>query len=825
MKLDTNEKQLAHQLDRYIDRPSGEGAAAERVPEVEVADALLSQVQAAEPSAEFVEALSRSLGQRWAELGPSAPRRRLPRPMWAAAALAAALILALLVPSLQGSREKLAPLPRLVHAQGSDGQPVEAGLLAGAELSLGTSLLEAPARVAVYRAVTSPVPSTPEEALTWAREFGLRGPRVYRDPRDREALFVLGEDGKRLIFRQDGPMGSIHYSDESADATGASPLSLGEAARTATEFLKQHGLLPDAYRVQEPEGFASEDNSPLRMVQVVPELEGRPVVGDAGTMVAVNAQEQITYASFEVISFERDGEYPIKAAQQAYEELVGGKVPGSPFRLDTRRESAATAPVRTFRPDPPAHSPGDAVTVTGWMQVLVAVEGDEVRAELTARNGNRYCLTGPKVKELGELSQFGDIEVEGAIVAQLGPRRWQLDLGSWQPAAPLTTTCLVGTFSREGERAWFVTDEGKRYRLPHPPEDLSDGQRIEVCAEELPAEGEGLVWSHIATPPFSEAEAVEVVTSSVVVVAEPETVPTPKPEFELGQRVEVTGVVHAAVYVDGQSRRLEVQLDVDEPEEELPAYPLVAPQELLEEIAQHHRLHLEVSGQIVPYEGPRASPGGQAIQVESYQRLWPEERLQAFLGHVALETLEGREVAVFTDRATGERYVLAPSLEVQGYFAPGRDPMLDQEQILLAGVVHPERTYAGLSVLAPYQTQWGSRVSTAARVEELSPELGPPVVDEAGRARGVQGALVVDRVELAYYYEFRSPSVVVSVDEPLAMLGPVETIVQPVWVFHGRSSDGAIRFTAYVQAVVEEYLEGMSVTVEPTPPGVDAGRP
>ena len=93
----------------------------------------------------------------------------------------------------------------------------------------------------------------------------------------------------------------------------------------------------------------------------------------------------------------------------------------------------------------------------------------------------------------------------------------------------------------------------------------------------------------------------------------------------------------------------------------------------------------------------------------------------------------------------------------------------------------------------------------ATSADQFPVETGPQVVDEAARLPGtLRGAFIVDRVELAYYYEPQPSQVVYSREGvPLDVQQPTTTVMQPVWVFHGHSLDGTIRFTAYVQAVTE----------------------
>ncbi len=819
MKKKLNEKRLADQLDAYIDLPSHAERSARRPPEASIVDALRLSAASIEPSSEFVERRSATLRQRRITRSPS-PRPRVPlspRLIWAGAAVVVALLLAFALPPLLGSDRSPPPLPRLVSAAGPGSPPVPEGLLAGADLTLSTDLPDAPAEAPVYRATTAPLPATPEEALAWARDFGLPNPQVYRDPREPEALFVLDDDGCQLTFRQFGPMGSIDYGNErAAAAVEGTPLSFGQAAEVAVAFLREHDLLPAAYRVQESEHFAPRPENPIRFVHVVPELDGHPLAGyRSGAQVAINPAGEVTYASFNPLTFERDGNYPIKPAQESYDELTGGQVAGSPFRLDTDIRYSAEMDVQHYSPPPPAWSTGQPVTLTGWVHVLVAEDGGDVRAQLITHDGTRYDLTGPRLAELAGV-RFEDVQVRGTIVAQMGEHHWQVEVTDWETVPHRQPHCLVGTFTLDGDDGWLVTDEGERYRLPNPPDELSDGQRIEACADALPAEGDDLHWWSIASPPMSEGEGyVGSSSSSVVVVVEApveESLPPTQAEtiFEIGQSVEVTGVVNATIFVSGESRRVEAFLDVDEPGEEQLPYPLNGPQEVLEAIAQLDRLHVRVHGRAI-VSAQEWSPGGLGIEIRDFEKIWPDERVQGFLGHVDLETLEGREVAVFTDHETNQRCVLASSLEADGggWVTPG-DSILNYEQIFVAGVVQLEETYAGLPVLRLASMHRDSQTDAAASAGEIPLDI-PQVVDESRFPPGpgeLQGAFVVDRVELAYYYEPQPAYVARSTDgPPPTQQPPVTTIVQPVWVFYGHNADDTVRFTAYVQAVTEKHVQ------------------
>jgi hypothetical protein len=65
----------------------------------------------------------------------------------------------------------------------------------------------------------------------------------------------------------------------------------------------------------------------------------------------------------------------------------------------------------------------------------------------------------------------------------------------------------------------------------------------------------------------------------------------------------------------------------------------------------------------------------------------------------------------------------------------------------------------------------------------------------------------VDRVELAYYYESPPSRAVLSPGSTPSVPDIEEQILQPVWVFYGRDARATTTFVAYIQAVVDEYVQ------------------
>lgn len=778
-----------------------------------VTQTLTELAEQTRPPDAFAARLEANLLARWPRRDPAAQilqphlgrQAMFKRWAWAITLVVVVMGVIALQPWRQGD-EELPLLPRLVSAAGG-GATIQEGLLSGAELMLEVTLPSAPGRAPVYR-MTSALPATPDAALAWARDFGLPDPQVYRDPREPGALFVVGSDGRRLAFRADGPTASVHYTDDGA--TGSkSVTSFAEARDVAVTFLRQQHLLPAVYRVEEEPALTQAEKQAWTITLVV-ELDGQPLIGDMTLIrVVVNAAGGVTYANVPLATFEKLQGYPIQTAQEAWDALLSGGA----FRLDTEQAPPAGDAIRTYTRPAPARAVGDAVTVSGWVQVLTP-EGDApVWAQMMTLEGTRYLLRDiPRAADLARIG-FNDIQVSGTLVERLGADAWRLAVQQWEivtDAAPQQS--LVGTLQRDGDAAWLVDDAGARYPLPAAPAALEDGARIEATVQAAPAPEKPLDWVSLNTPPFAESHAVHSIGSTVSVVVQPEAdgeTPAPESPFTLGQTVAVTGVVRATLLQENGREWLEAVL-VQIPGVEH-AYPLTGTGAMLQELAQLNRLHARLQGQIVPATAPW-SFHGQAIEVTSLVQLWPEEQYYTYLGSVAPETLEGQSVAVFTECSSGQRYVMGRDAPWEYQSAFEHMPWQDT-QFQIQGAVHPRLTFAGLPILQMEGMNSGGRIGRlpCAAPEPLEP--GPEVVNRDDFIeRELNNAFTVDRAELAYYYETTTTDVSPS---PVAR-HPSPVLLQPVWVFSGVSGDGLTRFTAYVQAARADY-------VADTPPQVGGG--
>ncbi|MBE3144691.1 MAG: hypothetical protein IMZ61_12340 [Planctomycetes bacterium] len=187
------------------------------------------------------------------------------------------------------------------------------------------------------------------------------------------------------------------------------------------------------------------------------------------------------------------------------------------------------------------------------------------------------------------------------------------------------------------------------------------------------------------------------------------------------------------------------------------------------------------------------------IQVERYEKAYPNELYRAWLGHEKVVTLEGRKVLLFTD-ISGKQYVFGRSIQnspvdlEDGYRG---------KQFVVEGTLSHE-TFAGypmilesMSHIAPgrtdlsgYQVQ-GNKVIIRGYKGGSTPQ--PPLAQDSVKD------VVIDQVELVYFaYDFSHGGGIDLNTSPMRY-------VQPVWRFSGKLDDGRL-VQILVQAVTDEYL-------------------
>ena len=686
-----------------------------------------------------------------------------------------------------------------------------------------------PGTVPLYRIFTAPVPDTPETMLAYARDFGLPEPALYRrssgdDPTD----YVIGSDGRRLLFQHSDGFNQITFVDPITPISGE-PLPFAQASQIAIDFLQSHNLLPTNFTTDLlPYEFYSNG---LQTV-VIRWVAGDGIIGDLNAYgsslhVTITANGQVTSAVLPQLLLEEGEAVSIISAQEAYEKLLAGHVAGS-----ARGEIRSYNQAEQVYYAPTDWQVGDSVAVMGYLELLVGVNNNQTHITFTGFNGAAtYDLVGDQLTDL-----LADVWpelylVQGEIVAQTDADSWQLAVQSWQHVSYHEINCLTGEWLWQGENGRFRSDNGPEYGVPNAPLALTDGERTRICLR-LPDEPTAdLDWSLIqpeavlaagglTNGPISTQEGgvVEQVVSvevtrmvSDIVVGEagetavtslqpiPTEAPFTEPEspYQMGDSVELIGYIQGIRLInDAGEAHYELQLVSDQAYDSttyfLP-YPLIAPPELMAEMAAFADLHIRVRGGIVTAPESRFynSLFGQAIAVESFDRPWPEEKLENFLGHFLVEELEGQLYMIFTDHETNQRYVVDPQYPLPEDY--DRDVRFDEEQGLLTAVIHPAADpIGGLPVMLNRGFATGIDITLATDASRF-----PLPTDRLGTMKEafLQGNEIsendiIERVELVYPYD-------AYVNRSVITAPPIE----PVWVFYGRNAQGTIFFTMNISAV------------------------
>ena len=173
------------------------------------------------------------------------------------------------------------------------------------------------------------------------------------------------------------------------------------------------------------------------------------------------------------------------------------------------------------------------------------------------------------------------------------------------------------------------------------------------------------------------------------------------------------------------------------------------------------------------------------IQVERYEKAYPEEIYRAWLGHEKVVTLAGQKVMLFTD-SSGKQYVFEHSLENSPV---GLEDGYRGAQFVVEGTLSHE-SFAGypmilesLSFIAPERTDLnGYQVQGNKVVEDYEGGATPQPTLVQDSVKNV----VIDQVELCYFaYDFSHGGGFDLNTSPMRF-------VQPVWRFSGKLDDGRL---------------------------------
>jgi hypothetical protein len=261
-----------------------------------------------------------------------------------------------------------------------------------------------------------------------------------------------------------------------------------------------------------------------------------------------------------------------------------------------------------------------------------------------------------------------------------------------------------------------------------------------------------------------------------------------------GQSIDgVTGLLTAILMRDRQGvDSLNVSLCVESPE------ILAAPCEWsatldgsgMAGIEQYDALHVRIWGVV----RSDSATGQLVVDVTRYEKALSDERIQAWLGRMDIQTVDGREMVVLR-ASDGAIYVLSnysprpTAADEQIFWDEMARSLRNSPQGVLEGVLIPEARLGVYPVIR--NLSWGD---DPGRVDLQGYQLQPrPAVMDAPGAL-LSGAATIERVELIYMATIYGSS------------DPLQSIAQPMWRFTGRTTTGDL-FQIWVQAVQPEYLK------------------
>ncbi|MDT8307044.1 MAG: hypothetical protein RRC07_14025 [Anaerolineae bacterium] len=708
----------------------------------------------------------------------------------------------------------------------------ESGQFAGVEFRLHESLPTEPEQLTLYQAEVGPLPETAEAVRDLAKELGMDEPAVYRTG---QGWLAEDEAGRRLMIDPTSTRFPIIYhvqSDLSEVGPGSSPPS---AASRAAAFLEAGGLLPAAYekreRLEAP-GFGR------MLVEIIPLLDGRPVHSGASEVV-LDPHGGVVTARILPLRFTPTGEQlTAQPGQEAFASVLQDGATMDAVALDP-----VDLPVQTFYPALAEAAAGDEVRLLGFVRRLEPADGGPVQTRLTQSpdGAASFLLNGAPVDELpdGQL-----VEVAGVLVERAARGGLTVTVESWQ-APPIDNQymeCRSGVLHREGDDLVFLSDDGREpYKLAYPPA-VAGGARVEVCTIFRPTPYP-LPWLSMTSPPVRERlpalgtmsgaglpEEVQVVEVTRIVVAAgqdgalappagavglvteeveaadgtvfTETAILPledaRSPFEIGQQVEVTGIVGGFLRIEDEQvvPRITLAVDTDDDPTTAPVtYPLTGPWSALMAISRQNHLHVTVPATVVKAEEERQGPEEQALAMDGdWWQSWPDEMVEPFRGHYEVATLEGRDVRLFVDEATGRRYVDATPLF---YARPGGSLMSNQphasDPVWVTAVANPDpnATFGGLPILTILRQQGGPNLPDSPEAWMLDVAMplhtGASLPGPAANSRSV----IIDRAVLGYTYHAWAE-------------GDESQTLQPTWLFYGHSSDERSYFVLRAPAVKEQ---------------------
>ena len=361
-----------------------------------------------------------------------------------------------------------------------------------------------------------------------------------------------------------------------------------------------------------------------------------------------------------------------------------------------------------------------------------------------------------------------------------------LTVEGWE-VSPMPDETLFGEFRTVNQQIVFVDEDNQQWEIPDLPDNTPVDTWVIVRGVRDNAQTNLFIWNIIQVEPVETATPQGSgggggggggggpLEFSPEVGATPE--PTPEPlsmPYAVGEQIDgLVGTLTMQRIVKSDGRKVtEAYLGgylPDDPER-YQTYQLL--DEDLSALESLNLLHLRVWGTFTQTED-----GSAAIQLEKAEKAYPEEEVQAWLGHQQLIELGGRTVLQFTDSINGQQYILSRSLTMPVEYLS--DPF-NGAQCIIEGVLSQD-TYEGMPMIVEFTGSIAVGTTDLSGYTVQSNQIYDQPEMPTTFTEQVTNNINIDSVELVYFaYDLTQGGGGLAISE-----SPVR-FVQPVWRFSGR---------------------------------------
>jgi hypothetical protein len=687
------------------------------------------------------------------------------------------------------------------------------GLFGQAQLILNTALPDGPKEAPVYEQHSDGAIDT-AQAKALAAKLGIDGV-VYTFPSEGGGMTYYVTDGKQEVWFMESGSHFTYLADfGSGPASSSKHQPLAVQVSAAETFLKQRGLLNFDYKLDE---VLSQDNRVI-FTRV---LTGQQLLeSDAYNPhieVTLDGDGKVVSLFYNLNDLKPLGNYPLRSAQEAW-----GLVIGNPD--DHRVQYSITSPEISVRHVQPAwvrtYLVGQRVDLYFYLDVFqpaeaggqpwISMNGFTLQGDLSgllAAHDHPQDLNAEQKARIasGEVSENQAIgwasffHVWGQTSQNANGSRL-LKVEGWEQSL-MPDDFLMGVFKEVNGQEVFVGQAGQQWALNDIPADVPLDTPVSVRGVRVKDQPGAFNWSMIQVEPPETAVSSGgggggggggPLNFSPNPDATPAPSPTPLPmPYQVGQQVDgLVGTLSVSRLVETDGSKVTTahfSAPLPDNPKDLRYYQLLG--DSLQGLDSLNKLHARVWGTYM-----LADDGTPAILVQRYEKAYPDETIQAWLGHEQVVELDGRHVLQFTD-VSGKRYIMARSLDIPEQFV--EDPF-NGAQIIIEGVVAQE-SYAGFPMITDFRGQMAVGASDLSGYTIIGGTVSEEVEQPSALSTDTVKNVTIDKAELVYFaYDFSHGGGIDLNSSPMRF-------VQPVWKFSGKLSDGRL-VDVLVQAVTDPYL-------------------